>query len=281
MKREIIHGAVNQTDDVFIQDSSATTGVGLPGLVYNSASLTAYYARPLEAAVAISLVTQTVTGAHTDGGFVEIDATNMPGWYRIDWPDAMFVKGKASVGALLKGATDMAPLPVEFMLDDRQGYNVLLDTTINVVTDNSHFTINNPINDNSALFNSSARFFQASSLDPSFRDVTSYVGATGAVILESDTDYDLTSGDRVIFYQTARGFDPASDTVPELAQGQPPAAPTYDELWMLLYMALRNQLDVEASGDKKVHNDAGTVITKKALSDDGNTYSEAKMVTGP
>jgi hypothetical protein len=48
---------------------------------------------------------------------------------------------------------------------------------------------------------------------------------------------------------------------------------------MLLYMALRNKLDV-TSGFKEVHNNAGTVITKKALSDDGTTYSEAKAESG-
>ena len=39
-------------------------------------------------------------------------------------------------------------------------------------------------------------------------------------------------------------------------------------------------LDVDAN-NKEVHNDAGTVICKKALTDDGTTYSEAEMVSGP
>jgi len=49
---------------------------------------------------------------------------------------------------------------------------------------------------------------------------------------------------------------------------------------MLLYMALRNKLDTDSS-NLEVHNDTGTVIAKKALSDAGGTFSEAKMVTGP
>ena len=49
---------------------------------------------------------------------------------------------------------------------------------------------------------------------------------------------------------------------------------------MLGFMALRNKLDVTSSF-KEVHNDAGTVITKKALTDDGSTYSEAEMESGP
>lgn len=72
----------------------------------------------------------------------------------------------------------------------------------------------------------------------------------------------------------------AVDTISELSQAQPSATPTIASALMLLYMALRNKLDTTAS-TLEVHNDAGTVIAKKALSDDGTTYSEAKMVSGP
>lgn len=66
----------------------------------------------------------------------------------------------------------------------------------------------------------------------------------------------------------------------ELAQAAPSATPRPDEAIMLLYMAMRNKLDVTAT-TKNISNNAGTVISKKALTDDGVTYSEAEMVTGP
>ncbi len=66
----------------------------------------------------------------------------------------------------------------------------------------------------------------------------------------------------------------------ELAQGQPSATPTSEAALMLMFMALRNKIDV-TSTTLELHNDAGTVIAKKALTDDGATYSEAKMVSGP
>ncbi len=69
-------------------------------------------------------------------------------------------------------------------------------------------------------------------------------------------------------------------TMAELAQGIPPATPSLEQAIMALYMALRNKLDVTAT-TKSVTNDAGTVIFKKALSDDGTTYSEAEAVSGP
>jgi hypothetical protein len=109
---------------VFIQDSSSTTGAGLTGLVFNSAGLTCYYALPRAAAVSVTLATlAAVTSAYSSGGFKEIDATNMPGWYRLDIPDAALASGRF-VGLHLKGATNMAPLPLEIelsALDNQDG----------------------------------------------------------------------------------------------------------------------------------------------------------------
>lgn len=75
-------------------------------------------------------------------------------------------------------------------------------------------------------------------------------------------------------------FGSGGAALAELSQAVPPATPRPDQALMLLYMALRNKLDVTSSV-KEVHNDAGTVIAKKALTDDGSTYSEAEMVSGP
>jgi hypothetical protein len=71
-----------------------------------------------------------------------------------------------------------------------------------------------------------------------------------------------------------------TDTIAEMAQGAPPATPTFEQAVMYVYMALRNKIDVTAAL-KEFHNDAGTVIWKKALSDDATTYSEAEGVSGP
>jgi hypothetical protein len=70
------------------------------------------------------------------------------------------------------------------------------------------------------------------------------------------------------------------DTIAELAQAVPATTPTFATALMLMYMAMRNNLDIDAT-TKKVANNAGTVIAKKVLSDNGTTYTEAKMVAGP
>ena len=75
-----------------------------------------------------------------------------------------------------------------------------------------------------------------------------------------------------------------TDTISEMSQQAPPATPTFEEAIMYLYMALRNKLDVDTTGGtdyKEFYNDAGTVIWKKAVSDDGSTYTEAEGITGP
>lgn len=112
-------GATSEIWQIFIADSSSTTGAGLASLAFNSGSLTAYYHRDTDTtATAISLVTMTV-GTFTSSGFKEIDATNMPGWYQFCPPNAALASGAKSCGFHLKGATNMAPLPIEVDLDSQ------------------------------------------------------------------------------------------------------------------------------------------------------------------
>ena len=66
----------------------------------------------------------------------------------------------------------------------------------------------------------------------------------------------------------------------EQAQGIPGATPAFRTVLAYLYMAFRNALTI-TSTSKTFSNDAGTVIAKKALSDDGTTYTEAEAASGP
>ena len=110
MSEYVYAGLTSQTIDIFIQDSSSTTGDGLSGLVFNSASLVASYRKGATGSrVAITLATQTVGGAYSSGGFIEIDATNMKGVYRLDLVNAS-VDTEGFVTLYLYGATNMLPL---------------------------------------------------------------------------------------------------------------------------------------------------------------------------
>lgn len=64
-------------------------------------------------------------------------------------------------------------------------------------------------------------------------------------------------------------------TVSELAS-LPGASPTLLQAIARLYMEARNRVDVTATA-KRVYTDAGVLLGTKVLSDDGTTYSEAKV----
>jgi hypothetical protein len=108
----------SQTVLIFIQDSSSTTGAGLTGLTSASSGLTAYYYREGAGtgATAITLAATGSLGTWETGGFFEVDATDMPGWYELGIPDAALATGADFVGIQLKGATNMAQCNLEIQL---------------------------------------------------------------------------------------------------------------------------------------------------------------------
>jgi len=117
MTWQIAAGSTDVTINVFIENKTLNDGSGLTGLAFNTGSLTCYYIRPGANAAIINLATQTVTGAHSDGGFVEIDAANMPGIYRLDLPDAVVASGVGTVQIMLQGAANMADTVIEIQID--------------------------------------------------------------------------------------------------------------------------------------------------------------------
>jgi len=132
-KLEIKKGTTSKTIRVFISDSSATNGIGLSGLVFNSAGLTCYYYRfDDSSATVVNLVTATL-GVYTSGGFKEIDATNMKGWYEFGAPNASLASGADDVAFHFKGATNMAPLPLEIQLVDNTAKDIFDNLPTNFV----------------------------------------------------------------------------------------------------------------------------------------------------
>jgi hypothetical protein len=79
--------------------------LGATGLAFNTSGLAAYYVRNQSAPVAITLVTQTATGAWSSGGFAEISSSFVPGVYRLDVPDAAFAAGASDVTIVVRGAS--------------------------------------------------------------------------------------------------------------------------------------------------------------------------------
>ena len=79
--------------------------LGATGLTASTSGLSARYNRTRTASVSIPLVARTIAQAWTAGGFAEVDATNMPGVYRLDIPDAALAAGADDVTIVVRGAS--------------------------------------------------------------------------------------------------------------------------------------------------------------------------------
>ncbi len=124
-KLSVLAGATSQSVNVFVQDSSSTTGAGLASIAPAGGSLLTgtklYYSftgTNASAGVAVSLaVLAAVNSAWSSAGIVQLDNTNMIGWVRVDLPNAALATSKGRVVSfLLFGGTNMAPCPFEVEL---------------------------------------------------------------------------------------------------------------------------------------------------------------------
>ncbi|MCA9252832.1 MAG: hypothetical protein R3E58_14385 [Phycisphaerae bacterium] len=93
----------SQDVSVEVYGANALTGLAETGLT--SSDVAVHYVRARAAAAAVSLsALGSADAAHADGGFVEIDAVNAAGWYRLDLPDAAFATGADGVIVIAKAS---------------------------------------------------------------------------------------------------------------------------------------------------------------------------------
>lgn len=118
MKLQVKKGRTSLLVKLFIQDSSSSVGAGLTGLTSGSAGLTCYRARDDDGNAGGTAITLSggTRGTWSSGGFVEKDATNMPGVYEFGVPDAAIATGSETSLIMFKGATNMAPCLMELQL---------------------------------------------------------------------------------------------------------------------------------------------------------------------
>jgi len=91
-------GKVNKSEYFYIIGDSghATPGEPVTGLLFSDIETggSASYCRQGSALVNLTLITlDSSAAAHSDGGFIEVSASSMPGVYRCDYPDAAYVTG--------------------------------------------------------------------------------------------------------------------------------------------------------------------------------------------
>ena len=126
MKQEVKQGQTDYSVLILIRD---TDGAPKTGLVFNSAGIDVCYTRVetdndvvLTAGAPVDLVTPALTDPHLDWGFLQVDATNAPGVYRLDLPDAVFASGAWSAIVSLI-CTGCDPTHIEFVLIPESPYN--------------------------------------------------------------------------------------------------------------------------------------------------------------
>lgn len=139
MKLLVTKGATSYLIAIFIRDSSSATGAGLTGLTSGSSNLVCYRARSDDGNAAGTQINLSggTRGTWSSGGFVEKDATNMPGVYELGIPNAAVASGSNYCIIMLKGATNMAPLTLELQLVEWNPQNAdlgILDETSGIET---------------------------------------------------------------------------------------------------------------------------------------------------
>lgn len=265
MKLQLKSGTTSQIVNLFILDSMSTTGAGKTGLAFNSASLTAYYAKPGAAAAAITLVTQTPTGAYSSGGFVEIDATNMPGWYRFDIPNAV-LSSTPSAQIHFKGAAGMVPLPIEIEV---VAYDPLNATNLGLS------------NLDAAI--SSRSTFAGGAVASVTGAVGSVTGNVGGNVLGSvdsvTTGVTVTTNNDKSGYSLSSNIAETALSVTTRAENNsiPAANASLAAKINFLFQYFRNLRTVTATVETLKADDGTTTVGTAALSDDGTTFTKGEI----
>jgi hypothetical protein len=255
--------ATDQT--IYVSLKNSTTGMGLTGLAYNTASLVCYYTRARAAAAALTLATQTTTGAHSDGGFVEVSSANCPGLYRLDLSDAIVATGVDSVHLSIKGATNLLDADISIQLysstpNDASGVTTLL-TRLGTPSDlGSGATVAGNLVD--------------------IESQTDDIGAAGAGLTVLATQASVDTIDNFLDTEIAAILALLDDPRTEPGQGAPPVNPDMATKIDYLYKAWRNKKDNNGTETKLYADDATTVDHKQATTESGGTVTKGEWATG-
>lgn len=283
----VIQRKAGSTDvSVLLRIIDSSDGTPETGVVYNTSGIDLKYRREGATVTSITeaeLSTPAVDDAHTDGGFIHIG----DGYYRLDLPDAACAAGVT--GVLVHGTvTGMVVLGcyIQLVAYDpfdtvRLGLTALPNAAANAagglpVSDAGGLDLDALDNNVSATLTDTG-----TTLPATLAAIAGYLDTEIADVLADTNELqtDWADGGRLDLLIDSI-VTAVVGTISELSQAAPPAEPTLKQAIMLEYMALRNKVDITSSY-KEVHNDASTVIAKKALTDDGTTYSEAEMESGP
>lgn len=254
-------GATSQIVNVFIRDLSDNNGLGKTAVAWNTATLTASYTRAGAAPVAITLATQTPTGAFSSGGFCLYDDTTAPGLYRLDVPNAALVAGVTHVDVCIQGVADASPEQIRIQLSP----NVNVDSFTTGAIATTSFTAGAIDAAAIGVGAIAADAFAAGAIDAAaiangaIDAATFAAGAIDAAALAADATTEIWNKAMV------------EPTAPPAVTGT-----AINGLSWLLALA-RNKITTTATTTLVKADDGSTTIGTSTISDDGTTFTRGEF----
>ena len=197
---EVESNAVNVTTYFYLRKTSDNTAATVAGgltLIEIDLQYTRSGAEPTAKVNATALA--SASEAHMDNEVFEIDATDQPGLYRVDWPDAAFVYGLGVREVIL--TVKEATVYTEHLrvTIGKAGFNALLVTTVATTPSVTTITPTRKPGDANSLLNA-VIVFRDGDGDPSFRTITAWDGTT---ITYVEADFVVAIGDQIEIYPAA------------------------------------------------------------------------------
>jgi hypothetical protein len=131
MKQFVQVGSTSKRMVIFVQNATSTVGAGLTGLTHASSGLEWWwYSETSGTDTQVTLAGQTL-GTWTSGGFVQVDATNLPGFYELGIPNVLLTGTTPTwVTMQLAGAVSMVPVNIEIELTGFNPANGTFTSTV-------------------------------------------------------------------------------------------------------------------------------------------------------
>lgn len=219
--------------------------------------------------------------AHADNKIIEIDATDQPGLYRVDWPDAAFAAAVREVILTVKVATAFT-----------EHKSVEIDGEVNVVEWAGTDVVAGAIPAAAADAIGGLPISDAGGLDMDAKlaNTNEVTGVRMAALtdwidggrLDLLLDAIPTTTPLTAAQVNAEVVDVMkTDTITLPGQGAPPLTPTFEQALSWLYKVFRNRKTQTATQWSLMADDESTVDAKATVSDDATTAIKQEIVTGP
>ncbi len=293
MGRPIKKGSTDQSTVIRILDS--TTFLPETAVEHNTAGIDLWYRREQEVKVAITeAALAALDSAHADGGIEHIG----DGYYRLDLPDAAVAAGAGENSVQIGGTvTGMIVIGNEHALVDYDPYDAInmgmsaLPNAAANAAGGMPTSAAGGLNLDTIGSDTAAILVDTDTMEA---DLTTEINAnetkidavkadTAAILIDTDTmEADLVTALPDAAAINAQVLDVMNvDTFAEPGQVNPPAAPTIRQMLHHPYKKWRNKRD-QNGATKQFYNSAGAVVDqKRTVSDNGVTYEETIVASGP